>query len=496
MGVVATLLALTIASSAAPPLGVASLAPDNVDVVIQMRGGPQAADGPGRHMLQGAVARLLRSAGADVAWREAASASGMKPEALLDRCAGRDASLVIRMDGPRVEWVLALEIAPSESCQLMKGIGARMTGSGRFEIPQLGLVGSRHGPWVLVTDDPASTLHRDMHRVGCEGVMPSLRSALPQDMACHDDAAVMVAMRHAFAGGGRSVWAITPSASGLHVRMQGRFARDPAGCVVDGPEPEMILEALPEETVACWMQPLPVDPLPAALAPLASGGQVPDEVRRSLGDRMAVLVGPGRMGGIAVAVAFEIRDPKSATEAQDAMLMAMARRAGTVTPSMHLARSARGLESPRDLTGTGLAPRLLEDIEAAWTTELHARTVCMKEGGWRVYANERSWLDRVVGSLEEHPAQSFATAGPPYWSRKGFLQGVPLSEAMQAWAVQRAREGRCGEGFMLMADWARLVDLVSWRLAQSAPGTIVAEMELSPAVGPTLETESTVASRP
>jgi hypothetical protein len=496
MGVVATLLALTMASSAAPPLGVASLAPDNVDAVIQMRGGLEAAGGPGGHMLRSAVARLLRSAGADVAWHEAAAASGMKPEALLDRCAGRDASLVIRLDGTRVEWVLAMEIAPSEACQLLKGVGARVTGSGRFEIPRLGLVGSRHGPWVLVTDDPASTLHRDMHRVGCDGAMPSLRSVLPQDMAAGDDAAVMVALRHACAGGGRSIWAIAPSATGLRVRMEGRFASDPLERVMDGPEPMVMLEVLPEETLVSWMQPLPVQPLPAALVPLAREGQVPEDVRRTLGDRMAVLVGPGTPDGISVAVAYEIRDPKSATEAQDAMLMAMARQAGSMTSSMGLARSARGLESPRDLTGTGLAPRLLKGVEAACAVELHARTVCMKDGGWRVYANDRGWLDRVVGSLEEHPAPATCPAGPPQWTRSGFMQGEPLGQALQAWAEHRARQGQCGEGLLVMAEWARLVDVVAWRVAHPEPGRIRGELEFSSAVGTTFETESTVASRP
>ena len=495
MAAIAMLLSLAMASSAAPPLGVASLAPQDVDAVIQVRGGLQGTAGPGSHMLQQAVAGLLRSAGAADAWSGAAAIAGMKPEALLDRCAGRDASLVIRTDTRRAEWVLALEIAPGEACQLLKAMGGRVTGSGRFEIPRLGLVGSRHGPWVLVTDDPASTLLRDMHRVGCEGDMPCLRSALPQDLSPDDDAAVVVAVRHEGGGGGRSIWAIQPCANGLRVRMQGRFDADPLGAVIDGPEPSVMLEVMPEETVACWMQPMPVQPLPAALVPLAPHG-LPDDVRRTLGDRMAVLAGPGREGCVAVAVAYEIRDPSVAPGAHDAMLMTMARQAGVSTPSMTLARSARRLESPRDLTGTGLAPRLMEGLDCPMAGELHARTVCTKERGWRVYANDRPWLDRVVASLEEHPAPPLALTGPPQWTRSGFMQGAPLARALQACAGQRAQQGRCADGFRLMAEWAGLADVVAWRVAQPEPGQLRAEMEISPAVGPTLEPESTVASRP
>ena len=495
MSAFALLLSMALASSAAPPLGVAGLAPADVDAVIQVRGGLREEQGSGRDMLRQATAALLRSVGAADAWRRAAGTAGMKPEELLDRCAGRDASLVVRQGEAGMEWVLALEIAPKDSCELLKALGGRVTGSRRFEIPRLGVVGARHGEWLLVTDDSDSALLRDMHRVGCEADVPSLASELPQDAVPAERAAVVVALRHRGARHGRSVWSITPSRQGLRVEVDGRFASDPFGAVMDGPEPAIMLEAMPEETVACWMQPMPTQPLPATLVERVPDG-LSAAIGRSLGDRMAVIVGPGKAGAMAIAVAYEVRDARSASEAHDALLMEVARQAGVMTASSLPPRSARRLESPRDLSETGLAPLLFGGMELFAPQQLHARTVCMSAGGWRVYANEREWLDRVVASLEEHPAAEQAVQGPPQWVRSGFMQGGPLGAALHAWSDQRATQGRCAEGLQLLAEWAKMTDLVSWRMAQPEPGRVRAVLDLTPALEPVHATPSSFAVLP
>jgi hypothetical protein len=496
MAAAAWLLACALSASTAPPLGVASLAPGDVDAVIQIRGGLRTVEGAGSHMLHQAAAAVMRSVGAAEAWQAAATSARMKPDQLLDRCAGRDASLVVRQGQGGMEWVLALEITPGDACELLKAFNARVTGSRRFEIPSLGLVGSRHREWLLVADDPGSPLLRDMHVVGCEGGMPSLAETLPLDPAQGASAAIMVALRHQVPVSGRSVWSITPTAGGLHVEVDGNFHSDLLGPVVDGPEPELALEAMPEETVACWMQPMPVQPVPEALRPLLAEGRVPQAVRDTLGGRMAVIVGPGKFGPVSVAVAYEVRDAASASEAQDALLLDMAARADVASTSRRFARSARRLESPVDFTDTGLGPHAFEAVEPASARELHARTVFMAQGGWRVYANERAWLARVVASLEEHPAIRSGGVGPPYATHSGFAQGGSLGRALLAWQAQRAARGTCGEGLRILAQWVSLTDLVQWRVAQTAPGRIRAVLEISPAIGVSDEPESAVAILP
>ena len=492
---VAALLSWTLAASSAPPLGVARLAPSDVDAVIQVRGGLQG-DAAGSRMLRDATAMLVDALGATTAWRSAASGLHMTPEALLQRCAGRDASLVVRRGAAGPEWVLALEMPGSEACDLLKEAGGRMGGSRRFEIPRFGVVGSWHGDWLLLTDDARSPLLRQMIEIGSGSGEGSLAAALPEDMRPSDDAAVTLAMRHERGAAGRSVWSITPDARGLHLDVQASLESDPFGVVVDGAEPELVPEAMPEETLACWMQRRPVHPVPLSWSTWQAAWVPSRAVLQTLGGRMAVLVGPGADGAMAMAVAYEVSDPKAATEAQDAMLERVVRSLSSGKAAGLPARSACRLESPRDLQATGLATAVFGGVEPLGEPGLHARTVCLPEGGWRVYASDRGWLDRVVASLEEHPSAVTRDAGPPAWTHAGFMQGAPLGRALQAWSERRAAEGRCGDALRLLSGWARLVDVASWRVAQTSQGRVHVVIDASPCTGRSEEPKSTLAGLP
>ena len=61
------------------------------------------------------------------------------------------------------------------------------------------------------------------------------------------------------------------------------------------------------------------------------------------------------------------------------------------------------IESPRVCDEPGVAQAAFAGIEPVGAPELFARTVVLRKGGWRVYASDRSWLDRVAASLEEQP---------------------------------------------------------------------------------------------
>lgn len=496
MGATSLLLVGVLAATAAPPLGVARVAPADVDAVIQVRGVLAGREGAGAQMLRDAVQQLLRTTGAAAAWKDAAAASDLTPETLLHRCTGRDASLVVRRGPEDVEWVLALEMPRDEACELVKSAGGRVAGSKRFEIPGLGLAGSWHGDWLLVTDDMHSSLLRDMRTIGTERDMPTLFSSLPEDIRLDEESAVVVALRHAGRARGHSVWSLVPGRAGVHVEVDGAFEADPFGPAVEGPEPCLMLEAMPEETVACWMQQRPVQPFPRALADAGGSLDPMEAVRESLGQRMAVLVGPGKRGPMAVAVAYEVRDARAASEAHDAWLEAVARRIAADPEAPVQLRAASLLESPRDFTATGVAPLVFGELEPCADDELHARTVCLPSGGWRVYANERPWLARVVASLEEHPVQGTAPIGPHACVRSGFIQGAAMARAMRAWADQRAIEGRSDGGLRLLGSLGGLSDVVSWRLQQRSPGRFHAHLDISPATGTSEAAESSVAAVP
>jgi hypothetical protein len=403
---------------------------------------------------------------------------------------------VVRRGPEDVEWVLALEMPGAEACELLKATGSRVTGSKRFEIPGLGLGGSWHGDWLLVTDDAHSPLLRDMQRVGCEHEAPSLASALSADLRMEEEAAVVVALRHEGRARGHSVWSIVPGRGGVHVEVDGAFESDPFGPAVEGPEACLMLEAMPEEMVACWMQQRPVQPLPQPLAEACRSLDQMQAVQESLGRRMAVLVGPGHRGPMAVAVAYEVRDARAATEAHDAWLQAVACRIAADPEARLQPRAAALLESPRDLTTTGVAPLVFGELEPCADDELHARTVCLPSGGWRVYANERPWLARVVASLEEHPVPGTAPTGPHACVRSGFIQGAAMARAMRAWADQRAIEGRCDGAVRLLGSLGGLTDVVSWRLLQRSPGRFHAHLDITPATGTSETAESSVAAVP
>lgn len=484
------ILACMLAANVAPPLGVASLTPPDVDAVVQVRGNLQEGQCASACMLRRGVQTLLTELGAKQRWEAAAAQAKLSPEELLRRCAGRDASLVVRRDTDGPAWVLALEMQEKDACDLLRAMGGRMRGKARFEIPQLGLVGGLHGEWLLITDRSDSRLLKDMLRVGSEPDQPSLASGLGS-MRMDDDAVITVAMRHDRIAKGLSVWGLSARSAGMHVQMRARLDGDPMGDTVRACEPAMMLEAMPEETVACWMQDMPVHAVPQAWSERMAAWNLDAATQASLGDRLAVVVGPaeGEDESMAVAVAYRVRDAKAATRAQDAMLdrvaAAIASEAGQ-TVAKRPSRAAMPVDAPRACDEPGLAQAVFGNCDGEGAAELHARTVVMPRGGWRVYASDRQWLDRVAASLEEHPEPREQVVGAPFWTHAGHMHGDRLAHMIELACGAHESRGGCAKPARLLAACLRQAGTISWRLARPEPGSLEMSIELQPALAPVI----------
>ena len=487
MSVLATIAGLVLGANAAPPLAAARLAPPDASAVIQVRGGLEGRS-VGMRTLVAGVRSLVDTMGAGERWAQAATLAKLSPEALLRRCAGRDASLVVRAERDGPTWVLALEMKQADACDLLRAVGGRMKGAQRFEIPQLGLVGSVSGEWLLVTDRADSGLLRDMLRIASEPGQPSLADELPE-AEFDEDAAITVALRHDRLASGVSVWSLADQASGVRVRVRAAIEGQPIGALREEVEPVFALAALPEETIASWVQPMPVHPVPAALRGACFEAETADA---TLGARMAVAVGPPRDadGAVAVAVAYELVDAAAGTRAHDALLDRMAAsiaaKAGHA-PSARASRAQRPIESPRTCDEPGVAVAAFAGLEPVGQAELFTRTVVLPSGGWRVYASDRCWLDRVAASLEEQPAPGHALAGPPHWTRVGRLDGGLLALALDRWAGDRERRRGCSKPLQLLAAVVRNAGEVSWRVADHGAGLIEAQFDIEPVLDASLD---------
>lgn len=485
-----TILACMLAANVAPPLGVAALTPPDVDAVVQVRGNLQDGQCAGACMLRRGVQTLLSELGARQRWEAAAAQAHLSPDELLRRCAGRDASLVVRRDAGGPSWVLALEMASQDACDLLRAMGGRMRGNARFEIPQLGLVGGLHGDWLLITDRAESRLLKDMLRVGSEPEQPSLASGLGT-VRMDDDAVITVALRHDRIAKGLSVWGLSARGTGMHVQMRARLQGDPMGATVRACEPAMVLEAMPEETVACWMQDMPVHAVPHAWSERLAAWNLDTATQDSLGDRLAVVVGPadGEEESMAVAVAYRVRDAKAATRAQDAMLdrvaAAIAHEAGHSVPKRP-SRTAMPVDAPRTCDEPGLAQAVFGNCDGEGDAELHARTVVVPSGGWRVYASDRQWLDRVAASLEEHPEPCEQVAGAPFWTHAGHMHGDRLARMIEQQCSTHESRGGCAKPARLLAACLRQAGTISWRMAQPEPGSVEMSIELQPSLAPVI----------
>jgi hypothetical protein len=479
-GVVGALLAAHVA----PPLAAARIAPPDVDALVQVRGGLRATDA-GTRALSAGVCDMLDAIGARQAWAHAAASAKLSPWTLFERCAGRDASLLVRRAEVGVEWVLALEVPPTEACELLRGMGARMQGSSRFAMPQLGLVGSVIGDWLLVTDRAESPLLRDMLRVASEPGQPSLAAQLPDGAFRESDAAIEVALRHGASGSVRSVWRAFGNESGVHIDALAAGASDPLGEVRAAVPVGEELSALPEDTVACWVQPMPRDPVPAAWSRLVPAWKPDEAVDATLGARMLVAVGPcgWSEGKLTLAVAYELKDAVRGTAAADAMLDRVAG-CCAARPERACSQLARRhgapLEAPRTWDAPAVVQQAFGGLDVLGATELVARTVPLGNGGWRVYASDRWWLDRVAASLEEVHAPASSVAGSASPRRVGHAHGMRLADALRSGIASSAASDGAPQARALMAAMLRHVGEVTWQSEPIAPGLWRAGLDMTP----------------
>jgi len=482
MSLFAAIAVVALSVNAAPPLAAARIAPPDASAVIQVRGGLEGRSAGMRTLVAG-VRSLVDSMGAGERWAAAAAMAKLSPEALLKRCAGRDASLVVRADRDGPAWVLALEMKPVEACDLLRALGGRMKGAQRFELPQLGLAGSVAGEWLLVTDRADSALLRDMLRLSSEPGEPSLADDLPES-ACDDAAAITVALRHDRLATGVSVWSLADEAGRVKVRMRAALEGQSLGALRDEVEPALALDSLPEETIACWMQAMPSRMVPQVWCADGAECSAVAAVDRTLGSRMAVLIGPRSdgEGAFAAAVAVELRDAQAGTRAHDAMLdqaaEALARLDGRPLPG-RIDRSRLPIEAVRHCGERGMAETTFGAFECLGTSELHARTVPTATGGWRVYASEVAWLDRVVSVIEDQPVATPAVERAR-WTRSGCADGDALAEGLDRWARERSRHGGCAKTLKVLAGVVRNAGRVTWRMQEPSPGEYQAEIDLVP----------------
>jgi hypothetical protein len=477
------LLSCIVALGAAPPLAVTRMTPPDAHAVIQVRGG-LAGRSAGMRTLAAGLRSLVDSAGAGESWATAAKLAGTSSDALLQRCAGRDASLVVRSGREDGGWVLALEMDGRDACDLLKSVGGRMGGGARFEVPQLGLAGCVCGPWLLVTDHAESPLMRDMVRLAETPDQPSFARSLPQGWDAEANAAVTVALRHDRLAKGVSVWSLRDQGATVQVQLLAQLEDRPLGAIAAGVEPLLDPEALPADTIACWMQSMPSRVVPAGWCTDASCKDLLQAVERASGARMAIFIGPRRdgEGPFAAAVAIELADASSGTRVHDAMLdhaaAALARLDGRPRPAM-IDRSRLPIEAVRHCSEDGMAESTFGSLECLGTSELHARTVPTRRGGWRVYGSDVPWLDQVVGAIEDQP-----DAGPQIsearWTRVGCADGGALAAGLDRWAADRSRHGGCAKPMEVLAAVVRNAGRVSWRIREPSPGMYQAEMELVP----------------
>lgn len=497
MSVIAVMASLLLAGHAAPPLAAARIAPPDVDALVQVRDGLQAGDAGSRALAEG-VCAMLDAVGAREGWRQAAAAAGVSPWALFQRCAGRDASLLVRRGSEGPEWVLALEIPSREACDLLRSMGGRMRGASRFSLPQLGLEGAVAGEWLLVSDRADGRLLRDMLRVSSEAGQPTLAQALPDGALQPSEARVSVALRHGGSVKGHSVWRASADATGVHVEVLATLDGDPLGELRDGSVPGEELSALPEETIACWVQPMPRNPVPAAWWRVQPAWKPDAAVEGSLGRRMMVAVGPRHdgEGTAALAVAYELTDAQAGTRAADAMLDRVAGccAAPETTPCAALARRhGASLEAPRSWDAPALVAQAFAGLEPLGGGELHARTVMLRHGAWRVYASDAHWLGRVAASLEELPERP--THGSEDFARVGHARGAALAPVLAGWAQARESAGGCGRPMRFLSAMLARSGEVSWHMTAQGPGRWRGQVELSPPMPS--ETEAVqVADRP
>jgi hypothetical protein len=192
---------------------------------------------------------------------------------------------------------------------------------------------------------------------------------------------------------------------------------------------------------------------------------------------------------MAVAVAYRVRDAKAATRAQDAMLdrvaAAIANEAGQTVPRRP-SRAAMPVDAPRACDEPGLAQAVFGNCDGEGAAELHARTVVLPGGGWRVYASDRQWLDRVAASLEEHPEPRDTEVGAPFWTHAGHMHGDRLARMIEVECGVRESRGGCAKPARLLAACLRQAGTISWRMAQPEPGSVEMSIELQPSLAPVI----------
>jgi hypothetical protein len=146
----------------------------------------------------------------------------------------------------------------------------------------------------------------------------------------------------------------------------------------------------------------------------------------------------------------------------------------------------------------GLAESTFGTFECLGSVELHARTVPMRVGGWRVYATDVAWLDQVVGSIEEQSSSSSSSSSSiaGRWLRVGCLDGGALAAGLERWADARRSHGGCVKSLEVLAAVVRNAGPVTWRMAEPEPGRLEAEMVLRPVDASALDGAAMAGVRP
>jgi hypothetical protein len=270
----------------------------------------------------------------------------------------------------------------------------------------------------------------------------------------------------------------------VQVQVRASLEDRPLGAISAGIEPSLDADALPADTIACWMQSMPARMVPAGWCTDASCKDLLQAVEGTAGARMAVFIGPRHdgEGPFAAAVAFELSDAAAGTRVHDAMLdhaaAALARLEGRPRP-MLIDRTRLPIEAVRHCAEQGMAESTFGSLECLGTSELHARTVPTRRGGWRVYGSDVQWLDQVVGSIEDQP-DAVAPMSEARWTRVGCAHGSALAAGLDRWAADRGRHGGCAKPMEVLAGVVRNAGRVRWRMCEPTPGVYHAEMELVP----------------
>lgn len=140
----------------------AALAPPDARMVIHLHRAAELRRALHEHPVGRAVDAFIADPQIAAAWGELAEGLDLDQMALLDQLLGRDATLVVRGEGPTLEWTLITSVDDATIGLLGRALGPKLLGGGWHHLVRQRIVFNRWNQMAVIGPAPGNDLTREV----------------------------------------------------------------------------------------------------------------------------------------------------------------------------------------------------------------------------------------------------------------------------------------------------------------------------------------------